>query len=364
MTNQYFSNLNYSLGNEDTRLESSLVRKFSSKKILSVCGSGSRALPLLHTGVTELICVDVALQQKFLVELRIATFKYLNHEEFLRFWGYAPFKPSLDQSFREEILAKLNLSSDAFKYIEEYFQNNEWRSLLYVGNWERTFLIFSRLIRILLQDHADKIFEFENIEDQREYFENKFPWARWNFIMFVLGNRTVFNSLLYKGCFIKKNVPESHFSYYSSAYKRLFNTDLTRKSFFLQLCFLGEIKYSEGNLNEADPSIFKEIKSCINKAELSVINGELISTIKNYQNLDFVSLSDVPSYFEGEVERNFLQEIRPHLSLGGIVVIRNYLRVPDCNREGFEDISQEFSHELSLEKVQMYKIEILRKKDK
>jgi hypothetical protein len=61
----------------------------------------------------------------------------------------------------------------------------------------------------------------------------------------------------------------------------------------------------------------------------------------------------------GDVEENFFQDIRPSLSTRGLVVNRNYLRVPIANRSNYQDVTNNYLRELSDEKVQMYRIEVL-----
>jgi hypothetical protein len=61
------------------------------------------------------------------------------------------------------------------------------------------------------------------------------------------------------------------------------------------------------------------------------------------------------------MEKNFLQKIKPNLSLGAHVVLRSYLRVPDCDCHGFEDVTANFTDIIRLEKTQMYKVKVLKK---
>ncbi len=48
----------------------------------------------------------------------------------------------------------------------------------------------------------------------------------------VIGNRATFNALLYKGDFIKKNVEQSYYDYYSEAFKKLFTTAPAKRTSF------------------------------------------------------------------------------------------------------------------------------------
>ena len=76
---------------------------------------------------------------------------------------------------------------------------------------------------------------------------------------------------------------------------------------------------------------------------------------------DFVSLSDVPSYFAGEREVNYLQALRPCLLPGATIVSRCYLRIPEnTDFTGFTDVSEQYRDVIAAEKMQVYKIFIYR----
>jgi S-adenosylmethionine-diacylglycerol 3-amino-3-carboxypropyl transferase len=352
---KYFSSLNYTYANEDTSLEFELVRYFQSPNILSVCGSGSRALPLLHDKAKILRVVDMVERQLQLARLRYLLIKRIEFDDYLKFLGHTPYHPSDHCQWRQNISHELSIPLELLAE----FRSLKWESPLFQGKWEKTFAFLSRLVQLLLGHHARRLFEFTDLSAQRRYLQEEFPWGRWHFLLRILGQRAVFNALLYKGDFVKKNVPVSYFLYYSEAFEHLMQKSLARESFFLQLCFLGEVPYAEGRLIEARPECFSQMKR--SQASVEFICGDLIQVIQAGPGLDFISLSDVPSYFAGARERDFLQTVRSHLNPGGVVVLRSYLRVPQADRSGFVDLAPQFSQLISAEKVQMYKIEILQR---
>ncbi len=358
---KYFNALNYSLANEDTSLEYHILKDLNAKKILSVCGSGSRSLPLISEQTQELICVDLSLEQLMLAKLREQTFKQLNHQNFLLFWGYPPYASQQNREIRKQIFDKLDLDATHQNYFLNLFESQGWSSILYNGKWERTFQFFSKIVKTLIGRQSIKqLFEAKDIKDQLFFLEKKFPKYRWEILMAILGNKSMFNALLYKGNFIKKNVPESYLKYYSKAFDHLMRYDLARKSFFMQLCFYGEIIFAEGNLFEAVAETFHRVQKSLAKCKIRYVQNDIINSIKDERDIDFLSISDVPSYFYNDVERNFLTEIRPSLSPNGVIVMRNYLRIPEANRRGYVDISSKYQDAIDAEKVQMYHIEVLK----
>lgn len=358
MAQKYFSGLNYTLGNEDTSVEIELVKLFKPQSIFSVCGSGGRALPLCGEAI-DLTLSDLSKEQIHLAMLREATYKQLSHQDFLSFWGYFPFSDDNFCDGRRNVFLKLEISPEVRGYFQSIFEQIEFTSLLYLGKWERTFQVLAKINRALLGRDFDRILRFDDLNAQKKYYQQEFPHKRWNAVIFLLGNKALFNTLLYKGDFIEKNSSESHFDYYYNAFDRLFTHDIAQKSFFLHLCFYGKINSLAGVPVEASLETHQRIAN--SKTTTHYINEDIISHLKGSINrYDFLSLSDVPSYFLGDLEENFMQAIRPGLRPGAIIVNRYYLRKAKCNLEGFVDITKDHKDLIASEKVQMYDICVYR----
>ncbi len=360
---KYFNDLNYTLGNEDTSFEVEMVTKLKPQKILAVAGCGSRALPLLVCQPKELVCVDLVSSQLALTRLRLECYRALNFDEYLTFWGFPPYAAYDYAKKRKELFSKINLSADDRTFFAPIFEALNWQSILYQGKWEKTFQTLSKALRLLMGRDYGKILSFHSLQKQTDYLENGFPSRRWDAVLFLLGNKPVFNALLYKGDFIKKNVAETHFDYYKSSFDQLFRNGLARDSFFAHLCFYGEIAHQDGNTIEATIENFDLVKkSILNGSSILTVKNDLLTAAKEYQEeLEFVSLSDVPSYFSGEIEQGFAQMLLPSLRKGAVVVLRSYLRVPETDWSGYAEVTTRYSSLISKEKVQMYRIQIFEK---
>ncbi len=358
----YFYDLNYTLANEDTSLEYYLVKHFSPRRILSVCGSAGRVTPLLAAKPEILTSIDISEAQLKLLQLKIATIAQFDYADYLRFWGFAPYGVENNIEKRRELFSHLELDEGVKNFFMGIFEKHQWQGILYIGKWEQTFKKLNVICRKILGCACDDAFAFTSMESQREYFKKKFPWWRWRLVLFILGNKSIFNALLYKGDFVKKNVPGTHYNYYFNAFAQLFSHALTRKSFFLQLCFLGKIEFVEGNTIDADRKVFVEMKQAVESTKINFSQTDLVSAFKGLkedERYDFASISDVPSYFSGEMECSFLQDIRQGMNPGGIVVLRSYLRVPQANLDGYRDVSIDYLDLIESETVQMYRIQIL-----
>ncbi len=140
---------------------------------------------------------------------------------------------------------------------------------------------------------------------------------------------------------------------------------MARENFFLQLCLLGEIKFNEAWPVEATFENFNLIKQALKHCKSELVLASCVDFLENYKSdskVDFVSLSDVPSYFDDELLNSYLQKIKPALAINAIVVVRYYLRLPtNPDLTGFKNITEQFTDLIQQEKVGVYTITILQK---
>lgn len=357
MSFNYFQALNYTLANEDTSLELEMLPQ-GVDHVWSVAGSGGRVLPLLAKSPAHVTCVDLVQEQLYLTELRVEAARVLSHTEYLAFWGYPP-EPA-DPGQREALFKKIRLSGPAREYFEALYRHLKWETLLYEGRWEKTFAKLSRLNGKFTGAKGRALFDCKTREQHFAYLEREFPNAAWNAVLFLLGNATVFNALLYKGHFPKKNIEGSLYRFYKSAFERLFSQGPARESFFLQIVFFGRILWREGNPVECDPRVYASVQGALDKATIEYRKGNIVDEIAaNRRPVDFFSFSDVPSYFSGALEKGFWQKISAGLAPGALVVVRNYLHVPrDPDLTGYETVTDRYSEAMAREKVQMYSVDV------
>lgn len=365
MKDGYFQNLNYTLGNEDTRLEFDVLPARCSH-IVSVCGSGGRVLPLLARNPARITVVDISPVQLSLLRLRVAVLTEDSVEDYLRFWGFPASDgiTALSPAERKTRFSGLALTKDDRETLAPYFERAEWRSLLLEGRWEKTFRTLSKIVRrVLGAEWVDRFFAIENEVDHLRFMDSEFPALRWRLVLALLSNAAVFNVLLYRGSFPEKNIPQTYLRFYLEAFDRLFAQGPARRNYFLQLCFLGELRHAEGLPAEADPALLRAAKDGVRGTEWEFVRGDVLDTIASAREpVGFVSLSDVPSYFKPPIEQSFLAKIRPGLAKKGKVVTRNYLRVPvGLDTTGYSETTADFRAAIGRERLQMYDVHVYEK---
>lgn len=357
MGKKYFTGLNYTLGNEDTTVEIELAHHYRPRGVFSVCGSGGRALPFCSDFTQLLTLADLSEEQILLAKLREATYRQLSYQDFLTFWGYYPYADDNFCETRKKLFFEMNLPSDVLVFFTNVFKETHFHSVLYLGKWERTFKVLAQITRTIMGRDFDAILRIDDLNTQIKFLEEHFPHKRWKTVIFLLGNKTLFNAILYKGSFIEKNISDSHFTFYQKAFDRLFRNGIAQKSFFLQLCFYGKIQSLEGIPIEAQEKTHQRIGKSSTQVNY-LVEDMLTHLSRGEKKYDFLSLSDVPSYFKGEVEKNFMQMIKASLNPNAIVVNRYYLRVPACNLDNFVDVTDLHRDLIKNELVQMYDIRV------
>lgn len=367
MAEKYFNDLNYSLANEDTRLELDLCKIYKPKAILSICGSGGRFLPLLAAGAKKIVALDLAPQQLYLAEMRKQTILQFDFETFLLYWGFPPYKTTENRQRRKDLFLTLDLSAECRRYFEELYSSCDFEGLILKGKWERTIIGVPKQLRKLIGDRYDEVFDFTSQAEQDAFVNEKLDNPIWKIVprsvLMLFGNAAFFNAFLYRGHFVKKNIPGTYYDFYRERFKHLLRNGIARENFFLQLCFFGELRYPEGNPIEAFKDVFEACQANLkNKAEIQLAAENVLEYSKKFDDkFDFVSLSDVPSYFAGEAERDYLQGLKRNLNPGAIVVMRAYLRIPEGTiLEGYEDITTKHEKAVGAEKVGMYNTFIFR----
>lgn len=361
LSTKYFTNLNYSLSNEDSFFEYNLLPQ-NSNHVITICGSGSRVLPLIAKSPKEISIIDSSALQLDLCALRLESVKQFSYNDFLKFWGYK----STTTAERQNLFERLNLSTEKKETLIKIFKEHNWSAPIYFGKWEKAIKKLSNMLRALLgESKIDKLFEFKNYEDYLKFLENDFPKWRFNLFISILANPILMNILLYKGNHAKFKNPshQNVSSFYIDFFNNILRQDLARNNFFLQLVLRGSVDYSEGFPAEANEECFNEVKKNLSNVTISFHQGDFFNIIASINTpISFISLSDVPSYFSPELEKKHLQLISKKLENEAIVCCRYYLNcLSNIDSSGFTNITKNFLELIKKEKTPFYRFDLWKK---
>lgn len=321
---KYFQGLNYSLANEDTWVEYDLLPR-NVKAVFSVCGSGSRVLPLIAKEPEELMVVDLSWAQLALCRLRIEAARALSWEEYLFFLGYRKSGPSK----RADLMAKLKLPPDDQALWKEIQTSWEDNGFIYLGKWENHFMKLGKLFGRIPGIDVAPLFAAESFEKQREILSKHWHPNVFRLFTKIVLNEWVSNKLLYKGSFAggkeRRTSERSASELVFEEFSDLFQNTWVRSNYFLNMIFLGQVNYEEAYPLEALEEVWLGVKS--SKTQITYSTGNLLAHIKE-KSYDFYSLSDTFSYMNTEELENFLPSLPPSVSSGSQMIIRTFMRKP------------------------------------
>lgn len=361
MSGQYFHNLNYTLSNEDTRVEYALL-KSDLDSVFSIGGSGSRVLPLIARNPKRLDVIDLSSEQLALIELRHAAARALTRDEFLFFLGYRGGLPndSNTEDSRRDLFRKLDLAPATAKFWQEREAHWRPRGFIFLGRWENHFQKLGRVFRDVLRIDSRPIFEAHSLDEQRDLFKKNFKPLLFRGFVKIAASEFVFNKFLYKGHFsgsagVKtESRPPSVFI--EEEFTRLFTQTLIRKNYFLQVLFLGGILYEEGLPLEARADVLDAIKT--SQTKVNYLQADL-TTVINEKAYDFLSLSDTISYLPTDVAGNLLKSLPFDTRPGSRVVIRSFLRrPPELTAAGWIRLPEEEKRAVNLDTTGVYEFDI------
>lgn len=329
-----FQGLVYTSSNEDTRYECSLLDS-SHKRVLAVCGSGARALPLAAIGtspgktVSELVVVDSNPIQLDFARMRLAAIRDFDRVTYARFMGYE--KGCLPEE-RRALLKSLSFERESKLRIATWFEASKLSAPCYLGHWENSIARLSRLIRAAVGSEFMKVFHCKSENEQREFLAPHFASRRWNVAVATLSQSVLLGGVFFRGRLPPLTLSDSGMRYYDSALKAAFLNGVARANFFLNLLFRGEF-FPAGLPCDASPGSFERMRDALQNCQVTFVPGDLSDALRRAgaqgNPFDFVSASDVPSYWDEKALLEFHAALAKGLKPEGMAVLRHYRHRPN-----------------------------------
>lgn len=366
MAQEYFSDLNYTLANEDTAIEYDLLPE-KVDRVFCISGSGSRVLPLLARHPREIEVIDMAQAQLYLMELRFESAKIMSYQEWLFFMGYRgslQFGGNTEGDDRFSLFEKVPLSTAAKEYWLQRRDGWAPHGFIFLGRWENHFIKLGKIFRDYLRCDFLPIFDAHSLKEQIQLWEKHWPTLRLSSFLKIAASEWVFNKFLYKGHFAgaddKRTERRSPSQFIEEEFHRLFHTQLARKSYFLQMLFLGRVRFEEGLPFEAQQPIFEAIKK--SPTQVTYRQGNLLTVLPE-KPWDFISLSDTVSYLSASDANSLLQKLHSATAPRSLMVIRSFLRAPTAmNQTGWEECKDLEEKAWKQDVTGVYQFHIFRKK--
>jgi S-adenosylmethionine-diacylglycerol 3-amino-3-carboxypropyl transferase len=310
----------FSSCNEDSNSELRAFGDLEAKRILCVTAGGGRVLNLLPSRPDVIWAVDLNPVQNYLLELKAAGMRALEHEAYLRFLGVRACSERLAtyRRIREQ------LSADARSFFEAHPGLIE-AGVLFEGRLERYFRNVTKLLQWTHALGIHRVFACEDLEQQRQ-------WLR------KLDN-SVFRALAYTACrrgvlsvfsgdpgfyrYVPTEIP-LHRAIYGGVIEH-FTHHLARENPLMQLVFFGRFIYESALPVYLNAATYDRARAALEHVKLVVVTSTVHEALTRAgpAAFDAFSLSDISSYLDDESHDQLFAETLAAARPGAIVCSRS-----------------------------------------
>ncbi|EFB41744.1 hypothetical protein pah_c022o010 [Parachlamydia acanthamoebae str. Hall's coccus] len=337
----FFERLNYSFGNEDWRTEQQALNIQPQDTVLCITASGDRPLHLLLNDCKELISIDANPIQNYLLSLKRAAMQAFDFPNYLNF-----LEGRLENQASDSLHKLLPfMDGDAAHYWMHQASMLD-KGILFQGHIERIFKHVSMLFRCLRPKKVKRLFEFENLEEQR-----KFLHAEWDTLflrkLFVFALNPIFPRVFFNdpGLFAHVDSTIQVGAYIYDRMLQCLQGCLASENAFVSLMFQGALKkdFYPPYLTAKGTEV---IKPRLDKIKIKTEN--VINYLKRVpdRTFDAFSLSDIASYMSKESFDELMQAVYRTAKPGARFCIRQF----SSNHQIPIHLKPYFQRDINLEK--------------
>jgi S-adenosylmethionine-diacylglycerol 3-amino-3-carboxypropyl transferase len=178
----------YTTSDEDSTSELWALRLGPGDAVLSITGSGCRTLALLAGDVRRVVSVDGNPLQNYLLELKMHAMQAMEREEFLEFVGVRATNDRLTRyaTFRRSVSDQALRFWDSNPHIIA-------RGVIFSGAHETYYRrILSPLILGVRREKVRRLFSFEDVSEQREFYQRDWNTRWWRLALRLALRPSVF----------------------------------------------------------------------------------------------------------------------------------------------------------------------------
>ncbi len=290
---KFSGRISYSSCNEDSRSELKALRLGAGKRVFCITAGGGRVLNLLYDRPQEIVAVDVNPTQNYLLELKIAAMRALNHERYLAFLGVRPARDRLKvyQNLRPDLSSAAGAFFDAHPQVVR-------RGALFQGSLERFLVHVARVTHVVRPIWINRLFKFDDIAKQRHFLEG-WNTRAWRFVGETLCRRSFLEMFSRDPGFWRFVPPEVplHKRIFDLMHRYLCN-HLARDSHLLQLVFFARYVYEPAMPIYLLPGSFERIREALKTTQITIVTAPAAAALADLADgsFDGYSIADVSSY--------------------------------------------------------------------
>jgi len=299
-----FEDILYAQCWEDPALDRTALNIGPGDVVFSITSGGCNSLAFLLDNPQAVIALDISPYQNYLLELKIAAFRALNHDELLEFVGVR------HSDHRWQLYLRLrSVLGDAGKSYWDSQSEKIDQGIIHCGRYEQ----YMRLLRVWLrrmigETTIRQFFEVESTGERAELFQRKWENVWWWIFTRVLLSRTTMTLLFDKVFFRYLDTSFSFGSHFARRTRHALTELPMRENYFLSYILLGRY-YSEEYL---PPYLRKEnfdlIKSRIDRIGIVTDSCEHFFTRLPAGSITKFNFSNIFEWMSSEAYEHLLRE--------------------------------------------------------
>ncbi|MBK9225893.1 MAG: DUF3419 family protein [Ignavibacteria bacterium] len=258
-----FNGVLYSQCWEDPQIDREAFNIQKVDVVFSITSGGCNLLSFLIDDPKTVIALDLNPHQNYLLELKMAAFRFLSYDSMLRFIGVRECSNRImNYGFLRSVLPKL-----AQNYWDKNLQMIE-QGIIHCGRYEDYMKLLRQGLRMIISERTIRLFfETDDVKKRKLLFESEWDNRRWKFFTKVLLSRKTMSLLFDKAFFKYLKTDFSFGEHFTEKVKEALTQLPTKENYFLRYILLG--KYDENHL---PPYLrrehFETIKSRLNRVRI------------------------------------------------------------------------------------------------
>jgi S-adenosylmethionine-diacylglycerol 3-amino-3-carboxypropyl transferase len=297
---------------------------------LGIGSAGENCLSMLTRNPSKVIAVDMNSSQLACIELRVAGFKRLKHQELLELIGSRPADNRLDLYER----CRPELCSEVQKFWDSHHEDIV-NGIGSAGKFERYFATFRNRIIPLIhsQKRVDLLLKGGDMQQCASFYDRKWNNLRWRMLFKVFFSRFMMGRLGRDPAFfnyVKGSVADRILGRTRHALRELNPAENPYLHWIL--------KGTHGKTlpHALRPENFELIKKNIDRLEWRLGTIESVLEQEGENSIDRFNLSDIFEYMSGEMTAEVLERILKSARPGSRLAYWNML-APRCCPEEWSD---------------------------
>jgi S-adenosylmethionine-diacylglycerol 3-amino-3-carboxypropyl transferase len=263
MSSKVFNGVLYSQCWEDPQIDREAFNIQKDDVVFSITSGGCNLLSFLIDDPKTVIALDLNPHQNYLLELKMAAFRFLSYDSMLRFIGV---RECSNRLMKYELIRSV-LSKPAKNYWDKNLGLVN-RGIIHCGRYEDYMKLMRKCLRLIVSERTTRrFFETQDINKRELLFERKWNNRRWRIFTKVLLSRKTMSMLFDKAFFKYLKTDFSFGEHFSEKVKHALTQLPTKENYFLRYILLGN--YDENHL---PPYLrrehFETIKSRLNRVRV------------------------------------------------------------------------------------------------